>query len=257
MNPGNALFSAFCGTGFLFIMTTLGASAVFLVPVRAGKTARRLFDGFAAGVMLAASVWSLLTPAVEAAERLGLPGWLPAGGGLTAGVLFLLFSDLAAQACRGGRELNRGELLQLAMTLHNIPEGMAVGLSFALAAEDAALTASAMALALGIGIQNLPEGAAISLPLLESGHSKPRAFLRGLLSGSVEPLFGVLSVFAVSRVSALMPWLLSFAAGAMLYVVAEELIPAANSPDGNGRCTGTLAVMTGFLLMMVLDVALG
>ena len=257
MNPGNALFSAFCGTGFLFIMTTLGASAVFLVPVRAGKTARRLFDGFAAGVMLAASVWSLLTPAIEAAEELGLPGWLPAGGGLTAGVLFLLFSDLAAQACRGGRELNRGELLQLAMTLHNIPEGMAVGLSFAIASEDPAAFASAAALALGIGIQNLPEGAAISLPLYHSGQTKMRSFLRGVLSGSVEPLFGVLCVFAVSRVTVLMPWLLSFAAGAMLYVVSEELIPGAKGNAEDGRCSGTLAVMGGFLLMMTLDLAIG
>ena len=256
MNPGNALLSALCGTGFLFAMTTLGASAVFLVPVRAGETARRLFDGFAAGVMLAASVWSLLTPAIAAAESLGIPGWLPAGGGLITGVLFLLSADLWAQRFRRGHQ-GRGELLQLAMTLHNIPEGMAVGLSFALAAEDPAMTASSMALALGIGIQNLPEGAAISLPLPKAGYSKPRAFLHGMLSGSVEPLFGVLSVFAAARITALMPWLLSFAAGAMLYVVAEELIPAAKGPEDSGTCSGTLAVMTGFLVMMVLDVALG
>ena len=251
----HSILYALCGTGFLFFMTTLGALTVFFVPIGPGNHTRRLFDGFAAGVMLAASVWSLLTPAIESAGALGMPGWLPASGGLLLGVLFLLLSDRASSLRRGGRGFERQELLFLAMTLHNIPEGMAVGLSCAVAALDPSAAASAMALAIGIGIQNLPEGAATTLPIRNGGASKGKAFLHGLLSGSVEPLFGVLAVFAVSRMELLMPWLLSFAAGAMLYVVAEELIPAAK--DENGKCSGTLAVTFGFLLMMILDVALG
>ena len=221
--------------------------------------------GFAAGVMIAASMWSLLIPAIEEAQEMGMIGWVPAAGGSVLGIVFLLLMDYLLPHLtpetfhwrEGETPPKRTALMVLAVTLHNIPEGMAVGISFALAAqsgEPTLMTASA-ALAVGIGIQNFPEGAAIALPLRQEGMSRPRAFAMGALSGLVEPLFGILTVLVAGSVQPLMPWLLSFAAGAMLYVVVEELIPEANLSQGGH--TGTLGVMTGFLLMMILDVALG
>jgi ZIP family zinc transporter len=204
--------------------------------------------------MTAASVWSLLIPAVERAEAAGrFPGWLPAAAGMLLGVTFLAALDgllprLRRQAA--DETDRRNALLMTAITLHNVPEGMAVGLAFALAAEGESL-AAAGALALGVGIQNFPEGAAIALPLRQSGCSRGRAFLGGMLSGAVEPVFGVLVVLVAAGVQMLLPWLLSFAAGAMLYVVVEELIPQAHSRGG------TCGFTVGFLIMMVLDLALG
>ncbi len=259
--------AAALGTGFLFLMTTLGAASVFLLGGHGRPYLQRLCTGFAAGVMLAASVWSLLNPAIAASEAMGVPGWIPAGGGILCGAMFLLLSDAAAarlSSTQNGPDPNRRHsfLLQLAVTLHNIPEGMAVGLSFALVSDptlgvsgDRGALSAAVALALGIGIQNLPEGAAIALPLCQRGLSRRRAFLRGCLSGIVEPIFGMLSLLAVGYAEPFMPWLLSFAAGAMLYVVAEELIPEANR--GKASYVGTLSILGGFLVMMVLDVALG
>ena len=254
------------GTGFTFLMTATGAAMVFLFRARLNAAVQRIFLGFAAGVMIAASVWSLLIPAIEEAEAAGTPGWLPAVGGFVLGVGFLLLLDgllphlhAGARSPEGLRaSWRRSTLLVLAVTLHNIPEGMAVGLSFALAAQHAgegAALSSALALALGIGIQNFPEGAAISLPLRQEGLSRGRAFAVGAASGLVEPAFALLTVLLAGFVQPLLPWLLSFAAGAMLYVVVEELIPEANlSREGS---TGTLGVMAGFLIMMILDVALG
>ena len=213
--------------------------------------------GFAAGVMTAASVWSLLLPAIEQAQAEGrTPGWLPAAAGMLLGVVFLAALDsLLPRLRRTPREdWRQNTLLMTAITLHNVPEGMAVGLAFALAAEGEGL-AGAAALAMGIGIQNFPEGAAIALPLRQEGMGRGKAFAMGALSGLVEPLFGLLTVLAVGSIQPLMPWLLSFAAGAMLYVVVEELIPEANLSEGGH--TGTLGVMAGFLIMMILDVALG
>ena len=240
------------GTGFLFLMTSLGAAAVFFVKGEGRPGAQRGMIGFAAGVMTAASIWSLLLPAM--AQPGALPGWLSAGLGLLAGVVFLAaLDDLAPRLRR--RENGPGRqnaLLMTAITLHNVPEGMAVGLAFALAAaEGGEGLAAASALALGVGIQNFPEGAAVSLPLRQEGRSRGRAFLGGVLSGAVEPVFGVLVVLCAAGVRALMPWLLSFAAGAMLYVVVEELVPLAHSR------AGTVGFVAGFLLMMVLDAALG
>lgn len=260
----DALLWAAAGTGFTFLMTSLGASVVFLFRKRINENIQRLFLGFAAGVMIAASVWSLLIPAIEEAEAAGIPGFLPAAGGFILGVGFLMLMDsllphlhLTANRTEGlPASWKRTTLLVTAVTLHNIPEGMAVGLSFALAAQggsEPALFASA--LALGIGIQNFPEGAAISLPLRQEGMPAGRAFACGSLSGAVEPIFGVIVVLLASSVRPLMPWLLSFAAGAMMYVVVEELIPEARL--GNHSNTGTLGVMAGFLIMMILDVALG
>ena len=241
------------GTGFTFLMTTLGAATVFFFSGEPRPKFQKAMLGFAAGVMTAASVWSLLLPAIDQARAEGkLPGWLPAAAGMLLGVVFLAALDsLLPRLRRMPREdWRQNTLLMTAITLHNVPEGMAVGLAFALAAEGEGL-AGAAALAMGIGIQNFPEGAAISLPLRQEGFSRRRAFWGGTLSGSVEPVFGVLVVLAAGAVHPLMPWLLSFAAGAMLYVVVEELVPQAHSRSG------TCGFVGGFLVMMVLDVALG
>ena len=244
----NGLLWAAAGTGFTFSMTTLGAAVVFFMRKEGqSEKVQKAFLGFAAGVMIAASVWSLLIPAINEAEALGRIGWIPAAGGFALGVLFLMGLDKAMpyflpepereEGVRRG--LKRSGMLIFAITLHNIPEGMAVGLAFALAAhnDSSVLLASAIALAIGMGIQNFPEGAAIAL-----------------LSGIVEPVFGLLTVLAAGAVQPLLPWLLAFAAGAMLYVVVEELIPEAHLGEGH---MGTVGVMLGFLLMMILDVALG
>ena len=251
-----AIFRAALGTGFTFLMTTLGAATVFFMVKEPKPGFQRALIGFAAGVMTAASIWSLLLPAIDQAESEGaLPAWLPAAGGLLLGVLFLAGLDALLPLLRKGagplpEERRQNALLMTAITLHNIPEGMAVGLAFALAANGDGFPAAA-ALALGIGIQNFPEGAAVALPLRQEGSTRGRAFLGGMLSGSVEPVFGVLVVLFAAGVRAVMPWLLSFAAGAMVYVVVEELIPQAHSRSG------TCGYVTGFLIMMVLDVALG
>lgn len=271
-----AILYAALGTGFLFLMTTLGAGTVFIFKNAVKPLYERICLGFAAGVMMAASVWSLLNPAIAAAEGLGIPGWLPAGGGVILGSIFLLLSDLAILHLQRQKNAPTKDvkkkgtaLLQLAMTLHNIPEGMAVGLSFASAVQadkayvgatasfspDGGAFYAAVALALGVGIQNFPEGAAISLPLYQGGMQRTRAFLRGAASGIVEPIFGILVVLWAGTATPLMPWLLSFAAGAMLYVVAKELIPKANEDESS--FAGTLSILCGFLAMMVLDVALG
>lgn len=244
---------AAAGTGFIFLMSVLGAAAVFCVSESVRGDFGKSVYGFAAGVMAAASVWSLLLPAIDQVKSEGfLPCWLPAAVGVLLGMLFLAVLDAVLPELE--RRLPSADrdtvLLTAAITLHNIPEGIAVGLACAVAAETGSV-AGAAALALGIGIQNFPEGAAISLPLHQNGCSRGKSFLSGVLSGSVEPVFGMLAVFAVSGVQLLMPWLLCFAAGAMLYVVVDELIPQAHSR------AGTCGFLSGFLLMMILDVALG
>lgn len=260
-----ALLWAAGGTGFTFLMTSLGAALVFFFKKQPTAKIQQVLLGFAAGVMIAASVWSLLIPAIEEAEAAGMVGWIPAAGGFAVGVAFLMGLDsLLPHLHPGSKEpegvkskMKRTSLLVFAVTLHNVPEGMAVGLSFALAAQhgDPALYAGAMALAIGMGIQNFPEGAAIALPLRQEGMSRTKAFLCGAASGVVEPIFGIATVLIAGSIAPLMPWLLSFAAGAMIYVVVEELIPEANL--GEHSHIGTLGVMAGFLVMMVLDVALG
>lgn len=260
------VFWAFAGTMFTFLMTALGAATVFFFRREITPAIQRLFLGFAAGVMIAASVWSLLIPAIEDAQAAGIPGYIPAAGGFILGVAFLLLLDQALPNLHHddphapkSKRSKRTALLMVAMTLHNVPEGMAVGLAFAQAARHQSGTllwlSAAGALALGIGIQNFPEGAAIALPLRQEGNSRTRAFMEGCLSGVVEPIFGVLAAIVAGGVAPLMPWFLSFAAGAMMVVVVEELIPEAQLEEGSHA--GTYAVMFGFLLMMVLDVALG
>ncbi len=261
-----ALWWAAGGTGFTFLMTMLGASVVFLFRKQTNENVQRVFLGFAAGVMIAAAVWSLLIPAIDEAESNGHIGWIPAAGGFLLGVAFLMILDLVMPHLHVGSNepegmnssLKRTTLMVLAVTLHNIPEGMAVGLSFARASQhggEMALYTSALALAVGIGIQNFPEGAAVALPMRQEGISRRKAFLCGSLSGLVEPVFGILVVLIADFIQPYMPWMLAFAAGAMLYVVVEELIPEAHLGEHSHR--GTIGVMAGFLVMMILDVALG
>ena len=261
-----ALLWAAAGTGFTFSMTTLGAAMVYFMKRQSSALLQQIFLGFASGVMIAASVWSLLIPAIDEAEQNGQVGWIPAAGGFLLGLAlmfaldrFMLHLHSSAEQAEGlPSSFRRTTLLVLAVTLHNIPEGMAVGLSFARAAQHTGSTglfAAAGALALGIGIQNFPEGAAVALPLHQEGLSRTRSFVYGTLSGIVEPVFGILVVLCATALTRFMPWLLSAAAGAMLYVVVEELIPEAHL--GEHSHPGTLGVMAGFLLMMVLDVALG
>ena len=255
----------FLGIMIPFLGTTLGAACVFFMKKSFGDLVQRSLAGFAAGVMVAASIWSLLIPAIEQSEGMGKLSFLPAFIGFWVGVLFLLMLDhliphlhVGSNQAEGPKSrLGRTTMMVLAVTLHNIPEGMAVGLSFALAAQhsDSSSLSAALALALGIGIQNFPEGAAISLPLRQEGLSSGRSFLYGAASGVVEPIFGILVVLAASAIQPLMPWLLSFAAGAMLYVVVEELIPEMS--QGKHSNIGTIFFAVGFSVMMTLDVALG
>jgi len=261
MATSTQILYALIGTGFTFLATVLGSSLVFFFKKEVNMLLQKAFLGFAAGIMIAASVWSLLIPSIEMAEG----SVLPAAIGFVLGGIFLMLLDNLLPHIHARNNLQEGlpsnlkrpTMLVFAVTLHNIPEGMAVGLSFALVAqnpENGAL-ASSLALAIGMGLQNFPEGAAISLPLKKEGLSNKKAFLLGSASGIVEPIAGVLAVLIASSILTLMPWLLSFAAGAMIYVVVEELIPEANL--GEHSHIGTASVMLGFLVMMVLDVVLG
>ena len=244
-----ALLWAAAGTGFTFLMTTIGAAMVFFMKRQSSALMQQIFLGFASGVMIAASIWSLLIPAIDEAAQNGQPGWIPATGGFILGLVLMLALDGLMPHLHSGAEqaeglpssFRRTTLLVLAVTLHNIPEGMAVGLSFARAAQH---TGNAGLFA-----------AAGALPLHQEGLSRTRSFVYGSLSGIVEPIFGVLVVLCASALTPFMPWLLSAAAGAMLYVVVEELIPEAHL--GEHSHPGTLGVMAGFLVMMVLDTALG
>ena len=257
------LLYALLGTGFTCLATVLGAGTVYFFKEDLGSGVQRVFLGFAAGVMTAASVWSLLIPAMELAESQGQSVILPVGGGFLLGGAFLMALDGLLPHLHIGSDQPEGlpaqwkrtTMIVLAVTLHNIPEGMAVGLSFAIAAQEGGALAGAVALALGMGLQNFPEGAAISLPLRGQGVGKGKSFLCGALSGVVEPVFGLLTVLVAGSITPVMPWILSFAAGAMIYVVVEELIPEAHL--GEHSHTGTVSVMAGFLVMMLLDVLLG
>ena len=252
------LLLPFAGTG-------AGAACVFFLRRELRLGVQRALNGFAAGVMVAASIWSLIVPAIEQSAHRGRLAFLPAFLGFWVGIAFMLLLDRViphlhrgidqAEGPRSG--LARLTMMVLAVTLHNIPEGMAVGVVYAgLLSGSASITAGgALALTLGIAIQNFPEGAIISMPLYAEGKSKPRSFLLGILSGAVEPVFGALTVALVGLIVPAMPYLLSFAAGAMLYVVVEELIPEMSA--GKHSNVGVTAFAAGFSLMMALDVALG
>ena len=255
----------FLGILIPFLGTAMGAACVFFMKKSLGDLVRRSLAGFAAGVMVAASIWSLLIPAIEQSNDLGKLSFLPAFSGFWLGVLFLLVLDhliphlhVGSEQAEGPKtKLGRTTMMVLAVTLHNIPEGMAVGVMYAgfLAGNAQITAASALALSLGIAIQNFPEGAIISMPLRAEGESKGRAFLGGVLSGVVEPIGAVVTILAAQLVIPALPYLLSFAAGAMLYVVVEELIPEMS--QGKHSNLGTVFFAAGFSVMMVLDVALG
>ena len=245
--------------------TTAGAGCVFFLKNAIRPIVQKALLGFASGVMIAASVWSLLIPAMEMSHEMGRLAFLPAAVGLLLGIFFLLALDqliphlhLDSNEPEGPKKsLKKSTMLVLAVTLHNIPEGMAVGVTLAgLLAENGEITlAGALALSLGIAIQNFPEGAIISMPLRAEGESKGKAFLGGVLSGVVEPIGAVLTIIAAQLIIPALPYLLSFAAGAMLYVVVEELIPEMS--QGQHSNIGTVFFAVGFSLMMILDVALG
>ena len=256
---------AFYGILIPFLGTSLGAASVFFLKQSLGDHIQRALTGFAAGVMVAASIWSLLIPAMDQAAALGKLAFFPAAVGFWLGILFLLLLDHiiphlhrnSEQAEGPHNQLQRTTMMVLAVTLHNIPEGMAVGVVYAgyLSGTAQITAAGALALSLGIAIQNFPEGAIISMPLRAEGMSKGRAFWGGVLSGIVEPIGAVLTILAASVIVPALPYLLSFAAGAMLYVVVEELIPEMS--QGEHSDIGTVFFAVGFSLMMVLDVALG
>ena len=250
-----SLIWAALGTGFAFLMTVSGAATVFLFRKKVNEGFQKIFLGFASGIMIAASVWSLIIPAIEQAKLAGGLPWIPAAAGFLAGGLFLMAVDSLFDRYR--RSKNPSGLLVFAVTLHNIPEGMAVGVVYAgwLTGNVSISASAALALALGIAIQNFPEGAIISMPLRANGMSKFKACLQGILSGIVEPVAGLLTILLASVIIPFLPYLLSFAAGAMLYVVVEELIPEMS--EGRHSNLGTITFMLGFSLMMILDVALG
>lgn len=253
----------FLGILIPFLGTSIGALMVFFMRNNLNRKVEKLLLGFASGVMIAASIWSLLIPAIEMAEEQKKIAWIPAVVGFILGILFLLLIDLTVPHLEGDKakgiktKLNKNTMLVLAVTLHNIPEGMAVGVVFAgiLAGNTTVSLAAAFALSIGIAVQNFPEGAIISMPLRSEGMSKSKAFLYGVLSGIVEPIAAFITLMLTSIIVPLLPYLLSFAAGAMIYVVVDELIP--ESQKGELSSLGTIGVTIGFLIMMVLDVALG
>ena len=248
-----------------FLGTALGSAMVFFMRKEINKKLERFLLGFAAGVMMAASVWSLLMPSIDMAEEQSVISWLPAAIGFSLGILFLLALDhiiphlhLREDKPEGIKaKLKNSTMMVLAVTLHNIPEGMAAGVVFAgLMTQETGITlAGALALAIGIAIQNFPEGAIISMPLRAEGVSKPKAFFYGMLSGIVEPIAAAVTILITSSILLVLPYLLAFAAGAMIYVVVEELIPEAQ--EGEHSDIGTIGVAVGFALMMMLDVGLG
>ena len=248
-----------------FVGTFLGAACVLFMTGELKPLVQKSLLGFASGVMVAASVWSLLIPSLEMSEEMGRLSFIPAAVGFALGIAFLLILDriiphlhLNSDEPEGIKaHLKKTTMLVLAVTLHNIPEGMAVGVTFAgaLIGNTGIAMTSAYALAIGIAIQNFPEGAIISMPLKSEGVTKPKAFLYGMLSGIVEPIGAILTILLTNIIVPMLPYLLSFAAGAMIYVVVEELIP--ESQAGEHSNIGTVGVAIGFVIMMILDVALG
>lgn len=240
-----------------FIGTSLGSSFVFFLKKKMPEEVQKMTVGFASGVMIAASVWSLIIPSVEMAEKQGIISWIPATVGFILGVLFLIIINKLAENIEKKKNKKKLNMLMFSVTLHNIPEGMAVGVCFAgfLSGNAGIVLAEAFVLSLGIAIQNIPEGAIISMPLKLEGKNKGKAFLYGVLSGIVEPIAAIFTILLLNIVVPILPYLLSFAAGAMIYVVAEELIPEMHI--GKKTSNGVLGLTLGFVVMMILDIALG
>lgn len=244
------------GISFIFVMTSLGALTSFLFKDKVSVKFNKLIVGFSSGVMIAASIWSLLLPAIDGASNYGSLKFLPAVLGFFVGGLFLALIDFICKKLNHCG-MKKSSKLFLAMTLHNIPEGIAVGVAFgsAWATGDASAMALALSLAIGMGVQNFPEGMAIALPMKQATGSKTKGFFMGVLSGLVEPIGAIIGFFLAASITVIMPWALSFAAGAMIYVVVSELFP--ESQVGEGASLGTWGTMLGFMLMMALDVGLG
>lgn len=247
-----------------FIGTMIGASMVFFMRNTLNKCLEKILLGLSSGVMIAASIWSLIMPSLEMAESQGIIEWFPATIGFILGIIFLILTDTFVSKLENRLNLNEKSenfknnlMLFFAVTLHNIPEGMAVGVAFAgvISGNVGMTLLGAMSLAIGIGIQNIPEGAIISMPLKATGISKYKAFLYGFISGIVEPIAAFITILLTSKIAIVLPYLLAFAAGAMIYVVANELIPKAQS--GKYSKIGIIGLTVGFLIMMILDVALG
>lgn len=248
-----------------FLGTSLGAAMVFLMKKEVNRKLEKLLLGFAAGVMIAASIWSLLIPSIDMTESQGKIAWVPAAIGFILGILFLLMLDhiiphlhMRSNKPEGVKsKLKNATMLVLSVTLHNIPEGMAIGVVFAgvISNTPEMSLMGAIALSIGIAIQNFPEGAIISMPLKGEGVSKTKSFLYGMLSGIVEPIAAVLTILFTNAITPILPYVLAFAAGAMIYVVTEELIP--ESQEGEHSDMSTIGLAIGFVLMMILDIALG
>ena len=255
----------FLGLLIPFLGTTLGSAMVFFMKDKINNKLEKLLLGFASGVMIAASVWSLLIPSINMADEQGIISWIPASIGFMLGIIFLLLLDsiiphlhLNTNTPEGlHSKLKRITMMVLAITLHNIPEGMAIGVTFAGAiyGNSSITMAGAFALAIGIAIQNFPEGAIVSMPLKSEGKSKIKAFIYGVMTGIVEPIAAVITIILTGTITMILPYLLAFAAGAMIYVVVEELIP--ESQSGEHSNISTIGVGIGFMIMMILDVALG
>ena len=253
------------GLAIPFLGTTLGSAMVFLMRNKMNSKIEKLLLGFASGVMIAASIWSLLIPSINMEQEQGKVVWIPAAVGFMLGIIFLLVLDSVIPHLHLNNEKQEGikaklkktTMMIFAVTLHNIPEGMAVGVTFAgaLRGQGGITMAGALALAIGIAIQNFPEGAIISMPLKSEGMSKSKAFLYGTLSGIVEPIGAIITILLTNAMLPILPYFLAFAAGAMIYVVVEELIP--ESQAGEHANIGTIGVAIGFVIMMILDVALG
>ncbi len=249
----------YCMLGILipFIGTCFGSCFVFFLKRKISHKFHKVMIGFASGVMIAASIWSLIIPSVEMAEAKYNMIWFPAVIGLVIGILFLIFVDTISQKIQTRNDDRSIDMLMFSVTLHNIPEGMAVGVCFAsaLAGNAGVSLLSAIVLAVGIAIQNIPEGAIISLPLKLRGVSKKKAFITGVMSGVVEPIASLVTIMLVNIIVPVLPYLLSFAAGAMIYVVFEELIPEMHT--GKKSVWGIISVVIGFSVMMILDITLG
>lgn len=251
----NKVFYSILGILIPFFGTNLGSSFVFFMKKNLNEKFRKIIVGFAAGVMIAASIWSLIIPSVEMASSLNSMKWVPATIGLVLGFIFLIIINKIAEKIENGKK--NFNMLIFSVTLHNIPEGMAVGVCFAgfLSGNNTIILAEAMVLSIGIAVQNIPEGAIISMPLKMKGISRRKAFICGMLSGIVEPIAAIFTILLTNIVVPILPYLLSFAAGAMMYVVVQELIPDMNSDKKSNM--GIMGLMIGFIIMMVLDITLG
>ena len=253
----NSILYSIIGIMIPFIGTSLGSGFVFFLKSKIDEKLQKMLVGVAVGVMIAASIWSLILPSVEMAENQGIIAWIPATVGFILGIVFLIFTNYFAEKIASGKNGKKINMLLFSVTLHNIPEGMAVGVCFAgfLAGNTGIDLWEATLLSIGIAIQNIPEGAIISMPLKIEGKTKKKSFIYGVLSGVVEPASALITILLIKIIVPILPYLLAFAAGAMIYVVIEELVPEIH--EGKKSKLGVIGITIGFVIMMILDIALG